>query len=99
MGLFDKIKGEKECADWNDAYNATPKFYGKPDGSSFGVIALTEGTKTVLPKNPQSEYKVDGKPILEWKLALVSTFKNTILEAKHPVITGFFSQSVGIMQN
>lgn len=79
MGLFDKIKGKKESVDWNDAYNATPKFYGKPDGSPFGAIALTEGTKTILPKNPQSEYKVDGKPISEWRLVLVSTSKNTII--------------------
>lgn len=79
MGLFDKIKGKKESVDWGDAYNVTPKFYGKPDGSAFGAIALTEGTKTILPKEPQSEYKVDGKSILEWKLVLVSTSKNTII--------------------
>mgnify|MGYP001624276704 FL=1 len=53
MGLFDKLKGKKESVDWSDAYNAVPKFYGKPDGSPFGAIALTEGTKTALPKNPQ----------------------------------------------
>ena len=41
MGLFDKLKGKKESVDWSDAYNATPKFYGKPDGSPFGAIALT----------------------------------------------------------
>ena len=79
MGLFDKLKGKKESVDWSDAYNATPKFYGKPDGSTFGAIALTEGTKTVLPKNPQLEYKVDGKSIAEWKLVLVSTSKDAII--------------------
>lgn len=79
MGLFDKLKGKKESGDWSDAYNATPKFYGKPDGSPFGAIALTEGTKTVLPKNPQAEYKVDGKLVPEWKLVFVSTSKNTII--------------------
>lgn len=78
MGLFDKLKGKKSV-DWSDAYNATPKFYGKPDGSLFGAIALTEGTKTVLPKNPQLEYKVDGKSVVEWKLVLVSTSKDTII--------------------
>lgn len=55
------------------------KFYGKPDGSPFGAIALTEGTKTALPKNPQLEYKVDGKPVAEWKLVLVSTSKESII--------------------
>lgn len=79
MGLFDKLKGKKESVDQSDAYNATPKFYGKPDGSPFGAIALTEGTKTVLPKNPQLEYKVDGKLVSEWKLVLVSTSKETII--------------------
>ena len=79
MGIFDKLKGKKESVDWSDAYNATPKFYGKPDGSPFGAIALTEGTKTALPKNPQLEYKVDGKSVAEWKLVLVSTSKETII--------------------
>lgn len=79
MGLFDKLKGKKESVDWSDAYNATPKFYEKPDGSPFGAIALTEGTKTVLPKNPQLEYKVDGKLVSEWKLVLISTSKETII--------------------
>ena len=79
MGLFDKLKGKKESVDWSDAYNATPKFYGKPDGSPFGAIALTEGTKTVLPKNPQLEYIVDGKSVAEWKLVLVSISKDTII--------------------
>ena len=79
MGLFDKLKRKKESVDWSDAYNATPKFYEKPDGSPFGAIALTEGTKTVLPKNPQLEYKVDGKLVSEWKLVLISTSKETII--------------------
>ena len=79
MGLFDKLKGKKENVDWSDAYNATPKFYGKPDGSPFGAIALTEGTKTALPKKPQLEYKVNGQPVAEWKLVLVSTSKDTII--------------------
>ena len=42
MGLFDKLKGKKETVDWSNAYTATPKFYGKPDGTPFGAIALTE---------------------------------------------------------
>ncbi len=79
MGLFDKLKGKKDVVGWGDAYNAAPKFYGKPDGSPFGAIALTEGTKTALPKNPQLEYKVDGKPVAEWRLVLVSTSKDTII--------------------
>ena len=79
MGLFDKLKGKKETVDWSNAYTATPKFYGKPDGTLFGAIALTEGTETVLPKTPQNEYRVDGKVVSEWKLVLVSTTKDTII--------------------
>lgn len=79
MGLFDKLKGKKESVDWSDAYNAVPKFYGKPDGSPFGAIALTEGTKTALPKNPQLQYKVDGKAVTEWRLVLVSTSKDAVI--------------------
>ena len=70
MGLFDKLKGKKETVDWSNAYTATPKFYGKPDGTLFGAIALTEGTETVLPKTPQNEYRVDGKVVSEWKLVI-----------------------------
>ena len=40
MGLFDKLKGKKETVDWSNAYTATPKFYGKPDGTLFGAIAF-----------------------------------------------------------
>ena len=76
MVFFDKLK---KSIDWNDSYNVTPKFYRKPDGSLFGAIALTEDTKTVLPKKPHLEYKVDGKLITEWKLVLVSTSKETII--------------------
>lgn len=79
MGLFDKLKGKKEVVNWNDAYTATPKFYGKPDGAPFGAIALTEGTKTILPKAPQNGYKVDGKAVPEWKLLLISTTTDSII--------------------
>lgn len=45
MGLFDRFKGKK-TVDWSAAYTAEPKFYGRPDGTPFGAIALTEGTET-----------------------------------------------------
>lgn len=65
MGLFDRLKGKKETADWSNAYVATPKFYGKQDGTPFGAIALTEGTETILPKSPQNQYAVNGKAVSE----------------------------------
>ena len=75
MSLFHKARAEKPPVDWSRAYFAAPKFYGKPDGAPFGAIALTEGTETVLPKAPQKEYAVDGKPVADWKIVLVSTTK------------------------
>lgn len=66
MSLFHKARAEKPPVDWSRAYFAAPKFYGKADGTPFGAIALTEGTETVLPKAPQKEYAVDGKPVAPW---------------------------------
>lgn len=60
MGLFHK---RRQPAQWEDAYTAAPKFYRQPDGTPFGAIALTENTKTILPKAPQAEYAVDGQPV------------------------------------
>ena len=68
--LINKLKGKKETVDWSNAYTATPKFYGKPDGTPFGAIALTEGTETVLPKTPQNKYRVDGKVVSECELCI-----------------------------
>ena len=79
MGLFDKFKKEKLPIDWSNAYTVTPKFYGKPDGTPFGAIALTEGTETILPKTPQNEYAVDGKQVSDWKMILISTTQDAIV--------------------
>lgn len=79
MGLFSKLKGKREIADWNNAYVAVPQFYKKPDGTPFGAIALTEGTETVLPKLPQNEYRVDGNAVSEWKMVFISTTKDAII--------------------
>lgn len=79
MGLFSKLKKEKSSVNRSNAYIATPKFYEKPDGSPFGAIALTEGTETVLPKNPKNEYAIDGKKVPDWKMVLVSTTEDNII--------------------
>lgn len=79
MGFFSKLKGKREIVDWSHACVAAPKFYGKPDGTPFGAIALTEGVETVLPKLPQNEYRVEGQVVSEWKMVLISTTKDSII--------------------
>lgn len=79
MSLFHKARAEKPTVDWSRAYIAAPKFYGKPDDTPFGTIALAEGTETVLPKAPQKEYAVDGKAVADWKVVLVSTTKDCVI--------------------
>lgn len=79
MGLFVRIKRKKENVDWNNTYIAVPKFYEKADGTLLGAIALTEDTKSVLPKLLQKKYMVDGKAVSEWKLVLVSITKDAVI--------------------
>ncbi|MBR4265012.1 MAG: DUF4299 family protein [Bacteroidales bacterium] len=64
---------------WNEAYQAQPRVYEKQYGSVMGAFALTEATKTILPKNPAAIYQVDGQSIEEWNIALVSTTKDSII--------------------
>ena len=77
MGLFDRLK--KKPADWDSAYPAAPQFYEKPDGTPFGAITLTEGVETILPKLSRNTYAVEGTPVSEWKLVLVSTSKDAVI--------------------
>lgn len=79
MGLFDKIIKKKTNDIWSDAFSVTPSIYRKPDGSLFGGVALTEGTKTILPRDPQTLNKEDGQPVSEWALFMVSTTHHGIL--------------------
>lgn len=79
MSIFKKLKKSQYISNWNNACLATPKFYRKPDGTAFGAIALTESTETILPELPQNVYQIDGIPVSEWRLILVSTTRNTII--------------------
>lgn len=78
MGLFDKFKAKK-TPDWSAACTAEPRFYAKPDGTPFGAIALTEGTDTILPKSPQTAYQIDGKPVILWRMVLVSPARGGVI--------------------
>ena len=78
MSFFDRFK-KIDNNKWGEAYKAQPQIYGKPDGSIMGAVALTEGTSTVIPKDPKLLYKVDGKMIEEWNVALVSTTEDSVI--------------------
>ena len=79
MGFFDKITGKKENVDWSNAHLAKPIFYRKPEGEPFGTFALAEGAETILPKNPQNQYRYNEKPIAEWNISFVSITKKAVI--------------------
>ena len=76
MGLLDRMN---KSASWNDAYEATPTIYTRPQGNIFGAFALTEGTDTILPLSPKDRYQADGKTIFDWRVIFVSTSDQTIM--------------------
>lgn len=89
MGMFDRFKSKKEPgpskdpevlqAVWDNAFKANVKFYGKEGEEPFGALVLTEGVETVLPAAPWERYGLDGKPVADWRLVLVSTATQGIL--------------------
>ena len=89
MGLFDRFKGQKgtegpkapEAAPevWENAFKANINFYGKEGEETFGALVLTEGTETILPTAPWEKYGLDGRPVADWRLVLVSITRQGIL--------------------
>lgn len=76
MGLFDKLKGKKESVDWSDAYSATPKFYGKPDGRSvteWKLVLVSTSKDTII---GDTNYFVALKKVEQYSL---DTNRNAIL--------------------
>jgi len=90
MGLFGFGKKEKKAPEqkapsqeevarrWKDAYRANPQVYRKQD-ALLGSCTLTEGVDTLLPLRPESQWAVDGKPISDWILSIVSITEKRIL--------------------
>lgn len=81
MGLFDKFKGKTGPApqgptasqeSWDNAFKANVNFYGKEGEEPFGALVLTEGVETILPLAPWEKYGLDGRPVRDWRLVLVS---------------------------
>lgn len=87
MGLFGFGKKQPEKRDpgqeeiarrWNDAYRANPQVYQK-DGALLGSCTLTEDVDTILPLRPESQWAVDGKPVSDWILGMVSITEKRVL--------------------
>lgn len=89
MGLFDTFKSKKEPeapklpeapqAVWDKAFSANVRFYGREGEGPFGALVLTEGVETILPTAPWEKYGLDGKPVADWRLVLVSITSQGIL--------------------
>ena len=68
-----------ENADWTKAFVAAPRFFVKPDGTPFGVLAINEGIETVMPKLPHKRYHPDGDTITEWRILLYSKTRGDVI--------------------
>lgn len=85
MGLFGLFKGNKETNNanieerWTEAYEATPRAYGKEGNPSFIAFVITEDTDTIFPKEPKNMYKIDGESVSEFKLMFFSTTEDRII--------------------
>ena len=69
---LEDATGGFTAADWEEAYTAKAKMFSMPDGRVFGGFAITEATRTVLPKDPKSTILDDGNTVDDWKVVLVS---------------------------
>lgn len=81
MGLFDRFRSKNAPeasapkaveSDWDNAFKANVNFYGKEGEGTFGALVFTEGTETILPTAPWEKYGLDGRPVADWRLVLVS---------------------------
>lgn len=76
---LEEATGGFTAADWEDAYTATPKVYEKPGDTVFGAFAITEATRTILPKDPKKKFASEAEKISEWKMVLVSLTQDCVL--------------------
>ena len=69
---------EEAARRWKDAYRANPQVYQKQD-ALLGSCTLTEGVDTLLPLQPERQWAVNGKPVQDWILSLVSISEKRVL--------------------
>ena len=76
---LEEAAGEYTDADWEEAYNPTPKMFKMPDGTVFGGYAITEATRTALPKDPRNGISKEEYDVSDWRMVLVSLTKKDAL--------------------
>mgnify|MGYP002627163919 CR=1 FL=1 len=82
LNLFKKKKsgGESALGKPVSVHMAEPQFYENTENKSqLAVLCLTEDCVTALPLDPKPSYRVDGKEIDDWRLALVSITEDGVL--------------------
>lgn len=73
MGLFNKRKKEQDIQSlWNQAYQANPNLYAKPDDTLLTSFALTEDTDSLFAIVPEKQWTVKGQAVGEWLITMVS---------------------------
>ena len=78
-GTLEEVSGGYTEDDWEEAYKPDPKMYSIPDGEIFGGFAITEATRTVLPKDPAVKYAGGKYAASDWRIVFVSLTKDTVM--------------------
>ena len=88
---LEEATGGYTSADWEEAYAAKAKMFSMPDGTEFGGFAITEATRTILPKDPRTKFASDTNNKQDWRMVLVSLTKDSVLGDRdyYELISGF----------
>ena len=88
---LEEATGGYTAADWEEAYTAKAKMFSMPDGTEFGGFAITEATRTILPKDPRTKFAADTNNKQDWRMVLVSLSKDSVLGDRdyYELISGF----------
>lgn len=68
----DEEEESEEKDMWSEAYKANPHVFEREDSTLMVNFTLTDTVDTVLPKEPEKLYAVDGKEITLWALSFFS---------------------------
>ena len=76
---LEEATGGYTDADWKEAYTAEPKIYQMPDNTEFAGCVITEATRTILYRDPKTQFAKEGNNISGWKMVLVSLTRDCAL--------------------